>query len=350
MRELSRRSFTGAALGLACVPVLGSSLFACSTDSSSTSATGSGSTANADGLLPVTVGYWGGTCEAPIFIANELGYFEEEGLAAEMLVITSDVAPLMAGDELDCYELTPDMFKPIEQGLEVKIIDSLHIGCIGGAASVESGIKTVADLEGKTVAANTMGGIAQIQISSQMVLLGKDPTKVNWVVYPNAEMELALDRGEIDAFGAYDPFPSLAWQNGKTRFYSNTYDEGLKEYLCCFIGLSQKTLDSPDGPEIAARLSAVFKRACAYLEENPAEAAELIQEAGYIAGDAALNAQCIEDYTWVAGDRQLLDDSIREIWMQVYRAGALTEAPEGEAALEEYIAKLHERMVAYYGE
>lgn len=178
---------------------------------------------------------------------------------------------------------------------------------------------------------------------------GKDPSLVNWVVYPNPEMELALDRGEIDGFAGYDPFPSIAWENGKTQFYSNTYDEGLKEYLCCFIGLSQRTLESEHGEEIAARLSAAFKKACEYLQENPEDAAKLIQEAGYIAGDADLNAQLISDYTWIAGDKQLLDDSINEIWMQVYRAGALEDAPDDEAGLKEYIAEMRERMVAYYG-
>jgi hypothetical protein len=30
----------------------------------------------------------------------------------------------------------------------------------------------------------------------------------------------------------------------------------------------------------------------------------------------------------VAGDRQLLEDSVREIWRQVYRAGAMPDAPD----------------------
>ena len=241
-------------------------------------------------LLHAVVGYWGGTCESPIFVAYEKGYFKEVGLDVELLKINGDVAVLMANNQLDAFELTPDKFKPMEQGLELKIIDSLHKGCIQGAASTASGIKSVADLEGKTVAA-AVGGIAQIQISSQMVKLGLDPNKVNWVSYPNAQMEQALNQGEIDAFAAYDPYPEMAVQNGKVRFYSNTFDEGLKDYLCCFIGMNQKTLEA--NPEIAKRMSKAFKKACEYLAGNPPEAAQMEMEKGYIAGEATLNAQLI---------------------------------------------------------
>jgi NitT/TauT family transport system substrate-binding protein len=295
-------------------------------------------------LLKATVGYWGGTCESPIFVAYEQGFFKEAGLDVELLLITGDTAVLMAGGELDAFELTPDQFKPMEQGVELKIIDSLHKGCIQGATTVDSGIKTVADLEGKRVAA-AVGSIPQIQISSQMVLLGKDPTKVEWLDYPLPQMEEALDRGEVDAFAAYDPWTEIAVQNGKVKFFSNTHDEGLKDTLCCFIGMSQRTLDA--NPEIARRMSQAFSLACDYLNANPAAAAAMEMEKGYIAGDEALNAQLIEDYTWVAGDRQVLEDSVREIWHQIYRAGAMPDAPED---IEGYIEELSTRMVAYYGE
>ena len=44
----------------------------------------------------VVLGYWGGTCEAPIYIGIEKGYFKEAGLEPEALLITSDVTALMA--------------------------------------------------------------------------------------------------------------------------------------------------------------------------------------------------------------------------------------------------------------
>lgn len=276
----------------------------------------------------IIVGYWGGTCEAPIFIAHELGYFKKVGLDAQLLKITTDVAPLMANHELDAYQATPDQFKPIEQGLDLKLVDGVHIGCIQGAARPDSGIKTVADLEGKKVAA-AVGSIAQIQISSQMVKLGKDPQKVNWVSYPLPQMETAMNKGEVDAFAAYDPFAEIAVQNGAVKFYSNTFDEGLAEFYCCFLGVNGTYLKK--NPDNVKKLVEAFSMANAYLEEHPQEAAKLMIDKGYVAGTVELNGKLIDDYKWISGDQDLAYTSILEIWNQIDRAGALEKGVDKQA-------------------
>ncbi len=342
---MTRRRFARLATAAGLTVLTGSVLSACGSNEPSDKGTAQSST-DADTLLPATIGYWGGTCEAPIYVAHEQGYYQTCGIDDTLLQITTDVTPLLANDELDCFQLTPDKFKPIEQGLEVKVTDSVHKGCIQGATTKDSGIESVADLEGRTVAAAT-GSIPQIQIASQMVKLGLDPSKVNWVTYPTAEMELALDQGEVDAFASYDPYAEIAVENGKVKFFSNTDDEGLKEYLCCTLGVSQRTIDRNE--EIAERLSKANKMACEYLTDNPDDAAQMMIDKGYVAGTVELNATLIKEYTWVPGDEQLLNDSVTEIWHQIARAGALEDAPTDSSGLDEYIQKLTDGMIQYEG-
>ncbi len=347
--KFSRRDFlklTGAAAGAA---ALAGPLAACG---SSTTQAGSNSSSNSKSNK-VVLGYWGGTCEAPIYIGYEKGFFKEAGLEPELLLITSDVTALMANDQLDAFELTPDKFKPMEQGLELAIIDSLHIGCIQGAASVASGIKTVADLEGKKVAA-PVGSIPQIQISSQMVLAGKDPNKVTWLTYPSAQMEKAMNAGEVDAFAQYDPWADIAVKNGATKFFSNTFDAGLKDYLCCFVGMSTKALNAR--PNIGPLLSQGFAKAAEFLEDNPEEATDIIINAGYVPVSTEggftrdIMLQEIKAYPWISGNKEVLDKSFHEIWMQIYRAGAMEDAPSDPAALTKYIDEtLYNKMVKYQG-
>lgn len=302
--------------------------------------------AGAGDAIKCKIGYWGGTCEAPIYIAKEKGYFEQCGIDPELLLITADTTTLMANGELDCYELTPDQFMPIKNGTEVKIIDSLHTGCIQGAAAKGSGIKSVEDLEGKKVAAK-QGEITQILVSSEMVKAGKDPKKVEWINFPNPEKQLAMEKGEVDAFVSYDPFAEIAVNSGHVKFFSNTFDKGLNDILCCFVGLNTKKME--DNPQLAARLSKAFKMACDYLQENPQEAAELIMEKEYIAGDAAVNAKLIKDYTWIAGNKDLLYSSAKEIWHQVYRAGALDEEVS-KSELDSWVDEMVKKMVVYKGD
>lgn len=351
--NLTRRNFVklgGVAMGAA---ALGSGLLSGCSSQATNAGGGSGSSEGGKAGNHVVLGYWGGTCEAPIYIGLEKGYFKDAGLDPEPLLITSDVTALMANDKLDCFELTPDKFKPMEQGLELAIIDSLHVGCIQGAASAASGIKTVEDLEGKKVAA-AMGSIPQIQIASQMVLAGKDPGKVEWLTYPAAQLEQAMNAGEVDAFAQYDPWADIAVANGATKFFSNTFDEGLKDYLCCFVGMSTKTLKAR--PEIGPKLSEGFAKAADFLNSNPEEAAEIIVEAGYVPvnTDAGFTKDImleeIKAYRWSSGDRQLIDDSFHEIWMQINRAGAMEDAPTDPAELSKYIDEtLYGKMVSYQG-
>ncbi len=345
----------GAALAFATVALCGLVAGCSSSGGSSNTASNTTAQASADGSNKVILGYWGGTCEAPIYIGYEKGFFQEEGLDPEMLLITQDVAPLMASGELDCFELTPDKFKPMEQGLECKIIDSLHIGCIQGAATPESGIKSVEDLEGKKVAAD-IGSIPQIQIASQMVLAGKDPNKVEWLSYPTAQRIDAMLNGEVDAFAQYDPWADIAVAKyGAVKFFSDTFDEGLKDNLCCFVGCSTRALEN--NPELGEKLSRAFKKATEYIAANPEECAQIIVDKGYVPvnTDAGFTQDIMEDeikaYTWIAGDKDLLDSSFYEIWMQIYRAGAMEDAPQSQEELDTYITEtLYNKMVDYYAE
>lgn len=352
--NLTRRSFAklgGVALGTA---ALGGLLSGCNSQVTSAGSSNGGSAGSGDASgNRVILGYWGGTCEAPIYVGYEKGYFKEAGLDPELLLITSDVTALMANGELDCFELTPDKFKPMEQGLELAIIDSLHIGCIQGAARADAGIRTVEDLEGKKVAA-AMGSIPQIQIASQMVLAGKDPSKVEWLTYPAAQLEQAMNAREVDAFAQYDPWADIAVAHGAVKFFSDTFDEGLKDYLCCFVGMSTKTLAAR--PELGPKLSEGFAKAADFLNNHPEEAADLIVEGGYVPvnTDAGFTRDImleeIKAYTWSSGDRELIDKSFHEIWMQINRAGAMEDAPSDPAELEKYIDEtLYSKMVKYQG-
>lgn len=86
-----------------------------------------GSTSN-----KVRVGYIGLTCEAPIFMAVEKGFFKEEGVDAELVKCSwANYKDTLA---LGGYDITHHLvmyfLKPIEQGLDVKFLAGIHRGCL----------------------------------------------------------------------------------------------------------------------------------------------------------------------------------------------------------------------------
>ncbi len=350
--DISRRKFVGAAAAAAAVAVSGSALSACG---------GSSGNAGSSESEPAVIGYWGGTCEAPIFVAYANGYFQEEGIEPELILLdaaggtSSDT--MVARGEVDCYELTPDKFMPIQQGLTMRIVDSLHKGCIQGATLDGSGIETVDDLEGKTVAINNQGTIAQIMISGRMAQHGLDPDKVDWVVYQNPLMDDALRSGEIDAFSAFDPFADLSVaKGGAHKFWSWHEDEESKDYLCCFVGVNALAMDRSE--TLAPKLCRAFKKANEFIAANPEEAAQIIIDGGYVevGGDNGFTKEIMVDeikaYEWLSGDKQALDDSFKWIWEQVWYAGALES--QDFASVKEFdewaMGDLYDAMVVYCGE
>lgn len=353
--DISRRKFVGGAAATAAVALAGGALSACSGESNKASDSAATETEKA------VIGYWGGTCEAPIFVAYAKGYFAEEGLEPELTLLdaqggtSSDT--LVAKGEVDCYELTPDKFKPIQQGLTMRIVDSLHKGCIEGATTDKS-IKTVDDLEGKKVAVNAEGTIAQLMISGRMAQHGKDPDKVDWVVYQNPLMDDAMRKGEIDAFSAYDPFAdlSVAKGGGSHKFWSWHEDDESKDYLCCFVGVNSLSMDKSE--TLAPKLARAFKKANEFITENPEEAADIIIDGGYVevGGDNGFTRDIMVDeikaYTWISGDKQTIDDSFKWIWEQIWYAGGVEDKDiTSIEKLDEWaMGDLYDAMVKYSGE
>src|SRR5439155_26235626 len=81
---------------------------------------------------PVKVAYLGLTCEAPIFVAQEKGFFKDEGLDVEL--VKTDWDGLRDGLGLGRFDanhtLIMYLLKPIEADLDVKITGGIHTGCL----------------------------------------------------------------------------------------------------------------------------------------------------------------------------------------------------------------------------
>src|SRR5260370_42011386 len=140
-KTLRRVRWLGVPIGLACAVVTFLSL-------------GCGSNANrgeAGERTKLTVVYLGLTCEPPIFVAYEKGFFQEEGLEVELVKSNWDEMRdgLSLGQFDATHHLLMNMMKPIENGLEVKITGGIRTGYLRVEAGAKTDTKTVEDLKGK---------------------------------------------------------------------------------------------------------------------------------------------------------------------------------------------------------
>jgi ABC-type amino acid transport substrate-binding protein len=100
--------------------------------------------------------------------------------------------------------------KPLEQGFDVKISAGTRGGCMRVLTRNGSGVDKLADLKGKIVAVGDLAGPDKNFFSIQLAKLGIDPNRdVDWRAYPGNLLNLAVEKGEVQAFLSSDPLAYL---------------------------------------------------------------------------------------------------------------------------------------------
>jgi NitT/TauT family transport system substrate-binding protein len=266
-------------------------LAGCKKDSASTSAPSN----------KVRVGYVGITCEAPIFVAVEKGFFKEEGLEVSLVKCEwanyKDVLALGGFDIT--HHLVMYFLKPIEQGLDVKFTGGIHRGCLRVQAGVNGPIQKIGDLRGKRIGVPGMGTPPFIFANRVLGAHGIDPGKeITWRVFPAGELGLALEKGEIDAVADSEPIGSLLLAEGKVKNIADqANDTPYKDEYCCAVIISGKYLKAQ--PRAAAGATRALLKAAKWVEANPAAAARLSVEKKYLASNPELNTVAISHLRYV---------------------------------------------------
>lgn len=266
----------------------------------------------------VRIGYLGLTCEAAMFVAQEQGFFRDEGIEVEF--VKTDWDGLRDGlglGRFDAnYTLIMYLLKPIEQGLDVKITGGVHTGCLRVQPAKDSGIKTVEDLRGKRIGIPTMGSPPFLFASRALAAHGLDPRKdVEWVVVAPEVASLSLDNGQVDAMADSEPLGSILEGMGKVYTVADqAVDEPYKDEYCCAVVVGGAF--ARRDPSSASKVTRALLRGALWVDKNPAAAARLSVEKKYIAASVEMNALAISKLGYapsVSRCRKSLDTAAGEM-------------------------------------
>ena len=140
-----------------------------------------------------------------------------------------------------------------------------------GAAIVvkaDSPIKTIADLRGKKIA-NFPGALQDVLLRAKLKQAGLDPNKdVQLIKITWAEMPIALQHGDVDAYAGSEPHPTLAVSEGYGRILSYPYDTpigSLNSVLATSRAMVQKD------PDLVQTVVCAQKAAYEYMQKNQDE-------------------------------------------------------------------------------
>jgi putative hydroxymethylpyrimidine transport system substrate-binding protein len=215
---------------------------------------------------------------APLYVAQELGYFTDAGLDVELIAPAdpNDPPKLVAAGQADvAISYQPSLHVHVAEGLPLMRIGTLVATPLNSLVVLADGpISSIADLKGKTVG-YSVGGFEDALLSAMLArhdLSLDDITLVN----VNFSLSPALIAGQVDAvIGAFRNFElnqmDIVGRPGRA-FYVE--EEGVPVYDE-LIFIAHK--DRLDDTRLRAFLGAI-EAATLYLTNHPGEAWKLFIE------------------------------------------------------------------------
>lgn len=263
----------------------------------------------------------GGLCTAPIQMAFEKGFFEEEGLKVDMIQSTNSSQDLLTSGKADvAQDMLPNTVLRIDNGLDVRTSMGIQTGCLSIIVSPDSQIKEVSDLKGKKIGVPGLGSsqmaIAQRALADVNISTSAENMEVEFVAFSGSELAMVLENGTVDAVVAADPVSQniVREKIGKVIF-SNTDHPDYKDEYCCVLNLRPDFVE--DHPVAAEKVTRAVQKAVKFVRENPEETAKIQVEKNYIPKDDPQHyAQMLKTYDWggsVKGGKEALKNNLVDL-------------------------------------
>lgn len=231
-----------------------------SPDSSNNSSDANGSDPSADTsdeLIEIIAGVAPSMSSLNLMLGIEQGFFEEEGLDVSTTPTATGAVgiPGLINDEIQVVlGGTSGSIIAVSEGIEVAIVsggpsdhESEEGPWYGTLVDPDSGIESFKDLEGKTVALNSLNCCWEFWTKEAVEQDGGDSSALEIVQLPFAQQATALASGQVDAITTQQPFLKEAELDG-------------------FVSLGNPAAIAYDNPE---NVNTNYVMALSFIEEHP---------------------------------------------------------------------------------
>lgn len=222
-----------------------------------------------DCAYPFWVGF------APLHLANELGYFEEQGITVNEIIDDdrSNALAAMARGDIDCYLRSVGEYQgrprtPETQGI---IIGTIDVSDGGDGIVVDGSIESVCELEGKTVASEpNLPSTLLLQMALKKEC-GLTIDAVNLIDIASADAIGVFSDSSVMAVGAYEPVltetvNAHADRGARILLSSRDYPNLITDTIIA------RTDNLQEQPDKYVKLLRGIYRAIDYFNQNPEKA------------------------------------------------------------------------------
>jgi len=206
----------------------------------------------------------------PVFVALEKGFFQEAGVnvtVAGIFRAGPEEMSAFASGELDVGYVgqAPATAAVLNRIADVTFIHQVNLEGSSIVVRKDSPYTRLSQLKGKTFA---VPGHATMQDFLLRMALKKSNMSIDDVrimVLKPPEMIQALILGDIDAFIAWEPYPSQA-SNKEAGMEIMSSQEIWQDHPCCVLVADNVFIKT--NPEIVGKISSVHRRSCDFIKEN----------------------------------------------------------------------------------
>lgn len=213
----------------------------------------------------------------PAFVALEKKFFSDEGVDVRVAGVFKAGPELMSafgsGDlDLGYVGQAPATAAVLNNVADVRFIAQVNREGSSVVVRKESSAASIADLAGTSVAIPGHATMQDFLLRRAAENSGTSFDRLRIIVLKPPEMLQALSQKQIEAFIAWEPYPTQAVTSGigKSLLSSSRIWPG---HPCCVLVASGGLCRN--NPEIVGKILSAHRKACAFIKENPDAASEI---------------------------------------------------------------------------
>jgi NitT/TauT family transport system substrate-binding protein len=231
---------------------------------------------------------------APLYLGMDKGFFKERQLTIKPQLAEGGAAitpAVLSGDFQIGFSNTISLLIAASKDLPVQIISQ---GVLAGKTEEEAWadllvlkdgpIKDAKDLEGKTIAVNTLKNICEVTIKASLEQDGVAVDTLEFTEVPFPDMNAALEAGRVDAACVVEPFVSQG-KAGKARGIDPFYVRTAPDLTVATYFTS--TQYAEQNADVVDRFVEAMNKSLTYAQSHPDEVRQVLLDYTEIPPEAA---------------------------------------------------------------
>ncbi|WP_127753119.1 ABC transporter substrate-binding protein [Devosia sp. 1566] len=214
----------------------------------------------------------------PLWIADQKGFFEENGVEVDLINFTWDqdmAAALASGNIQVISAATNTVILNINNGVDLKGFMIMDGSTTADAVLAGNNIASIAELKGKKVAYE-IGSTSDLLINYALNSNGLTIADVEAVPLAAADAGLALIAGRVDIAVTYEPYISAALAQGPD--FKVLYTAGEKPGLISDVLAAEASFIAGNQDALVGIIKA-WDQAVTFMRDNPEEGGKIIADA-----------------------------------------------------------------------